>query len=107
MNDDYNYNIGKTAADNTKLIQEAYDLDVWFHIKDVPSAHLIMSNPEGIDLKTLRKTGIIYKMALNLKKKSKYKKHMNITIIYDHCKNVSPLDKPGLVSCNSPKTIKA
>lgn len=99
--------VGKNAEDNTKLVQTANDKDVWFHIDDLPSAHLILKNPEEMDLKGLRKQGVIYQMALFLKQKSKYRKCNNIAIIYDFCKNVTPLDKSGLVSVKSPKTINA
>lgn len=104
--DGSDYLIGKNANENTYLLKNANSMDIWFHIADGPSAHLIFKNPMEIDLKTLRKEGIIYNMALSLKKATKYRKTNNITIIYDYCKNVTPLDKPGLVQCKSPKSIR-
>lgn len=97
---------GKNAVENTELILRASDMDVWFHVKGVPSAHLIYYNPDGIGLKDLRKKGVIYKMALELKKSSKYHKMNNIEVIYDYIKHIHPLTIPGLVRCENPKVIK-
>lgn len=102
---DLSYQIGRNAIENTELIHRSSDMDIWFHIKDHPSAHLIYFNPEKLDLDYLRKKGIIYHLGLKLKKSTKYSKHANIDIIYDYIKNITPLPKPGLVKCKSPKTI--
>lgn len=99
------YHTGRNAMENTELVLRSSAMDVWFHINDLPSAHLVYYNPDGLDLTHLRKKGIIYRMALNLKKKSKYRKCNNIEVIYDYIKNITPLTKPGLVQCNSPLSI--
>lgn len=99
------YQIGRNATENTELVLRSSAMDVWFHVNDQPSAHLIYYNPDGLDLDHLRKKGVIYRMALTLKKKSKYRSFNNIEIIYDYIKNITPLTKPGMVQCNSPKTI--
>jgi predicted ribosome quality control (RQC) complex YloA/Tae2 family protein len=99
------YRIGKSALENTELVLRASDMDVWFHVNGVPSAHLIYYNPDSLDLGVLRKKGVIYKMALALKKSSKYRKINKIEVIYDYIKNINPLTKPGLVECKSPKIM--
>ena len=33
--------IGKNAVHNTQLVSEANDDDLWFHVTDKPSAHII------------------------------------------------------------------
>lgn len=106
MYETLNYVIGKNAADNTNLVRTSYDMDIWFHIKGVSSAHLILRNPDETDLNTLRRQGIIYRMALALKNSSKYRRYNNIAVIYDYCKNIILQDKPGLVSVNHPRTMK-
>lgn len=100
------FQIGKNAVENTELIHRADDMDVWFHIKGVPSAHLIFSNSDSLDLEYLRKRGIIYRLALELKKGSKYRKSNNIEVIYSYVKDIKPQPKPGLVFCDSPKVIR-
>jgi predicted ribosome quality control (RQC) complex YloA/Tae2 family protein len=94
------YKIGRNAVENTELVLRSSDMDVWFHVNGLPSAHLVYYNPDGLDLIYLRKKGVIYRMALNLKKSSKYHKCNSIEVIYDYIKNIIPLTKPGLVQCN-------
>ena len=94
----YEYIIGKHAHDNTHLVILANKNDIWFHINDLPSAHLIMYNPNNESLEKLRRSGIIYKMAVALKKSSKYSKINNISMVYTTIDNVSPTSTPGLVT---------
>lgn len=105
MSDPDAFCIGKNAVENTELVLRSSDMDVWFHINGMPSAHLVYYNPDGHDLEYLRKKGVIYRMAINLKKKTKYRKCNTIEVIYDYIKHITPLTKPGLVKCKSPHTI--
>lgn len=41
----YEIRVGKNAKDNWKIIDEAEGDDLWFHIKDRPSAHVILRYP--------------------------------------------------------------
>ena len=95
------FRIGRNAVENTELVLQSGDKDVWFHISGSPSAHLVYFNPYMETLDDLRKSGIIYKMALELKKKSKYRKEQGIMIIYDYIKNITVTTKPGLVTVTS------
>lgn len=104
--EDGTYRIGKSAMENTELVLRSADYDVWFHIDAVPSAHLIYYNPERLSLEALRKSGVIYRMAAALKKRSKYRKTTNIDVIYDYISNIKPTPTPGLVYTNKPKTIQ-
>jgi predicted ribosome quality control (RQC) complex YloA/Tae2 family protein len=100
--------IGKNAAENTDLIKGSFDYDIWFHVKDKPSPHLILRNPEILSLETLRQTGTLYLMALELKKHSKYKKEGNVEFMYCYVKNLTMTSIPGLVkTINKPKTLSA
>ena len=98
------YRIGKTAMENTMLILQSDQHDVWFHVNGLPSAHLVYFNSQNDTLKNLRKNNIIYQMALELKKSTKYKKIPNIEIIYAHVKDITTSTKPGLVHIN-PKHV--
>lgn len=40
--DGYKISIGRNAKDNQRLLESAKADDLWFHIKDIPSAHLII-----------------------------------------------------------------
>lgn len=102
------YVIGKDAKDNTFLIDSSFDYDVWFHVKDQPSPHLIYRNPQMHSLDTLRQSGILYQMAIKLKKHSKYSKEINVLFIYCYIKNLKTTDTPGLVhTLSKPLILKA
>jgi predicted ribosome quality control (RQC) complex YloA/Tae2 family protein len=42
--DDIVYYIGKDAKDNWDLIQNADETDIWIHLQDHPSPHVIIEN---------------------------------------------------------------
>lgn len=100
------YVIGCDADENTKLVQDSSPMDVWFHVSGLASAHLVYRNTDGATLKQLRKSGVIYKMALKLKISSKYKKMPNIEVDYTFIKDVSTTDIPGRVTLSRSKVMK-
>jgi len=67
------YEIGRNSTENDALILKSNPLDVWFHLSDLSSAHLVYYNEYRKDLKTLRKNGTIYRMAVLLKQNMKNK----------------------------------
>ena len=95
---DIEYIIGKNALHNTQLCQEMAPYDVWFHISNLPSAHLIMKNPDKVSLDKLRKHGIIYKMANRLKVSSKYRKTPLLKVDYCYGKDIKTTPVPGRVT---------
>lgn len=101
------FQIGKSAQDNTQLILSSEPLDVWFHVADAPSAHLVYHNENQVDLDLLRSNGTIYRMALELKKRSKYRKLPNIKVIYCYVKDVVLTDTPGRVITGSVRHLRA
>ena len=38
----YNIKIGRSATENTELVQNANKSDIWFHLSDSPSCHVIL-----------------------------------------------------------------
>lgn len=99
------YIIGKSAQDNTDQILLSDPKDIWFHLRDSSSAHLILRNPHELELAQLRKSGEIYKHALELKKKSKYRKQCNLAITYTYIEHVAVTSTPGLVRLAKQCTI--
>jgi predicted ribosome quality control (RQC) complex YloA/Tae2 family protein len=98
------YYIGKNANDNFKIIDEANINDIWFHIKDYPSCHVIASiSNQNIDRKNMKY--IIKRGALLCKQKSKYANIKNLEIIYTEIKNVSKTSTIGSVTTVNTKTI--
>lgn len=104
---EFEYVIGKNAVGNTELCQTAASKDVWFHIANVPSAHLIYRNPTEISLEKLRTNGTIFSLALQLKKAHpKYSKIPELAVIYTYIENIKVTKTPGLVITKSTKTIR-
>lgn len=69
------YVIGRNAADNFKIIEEAEPLDLWLHLANQSSAHLVAKNILFAEINDLRKSGEIYRLACCLKKHCKNKSH--------------------------------
>lgn len=95
------YIIGKNAADNFKIIQQADPHDLWFHLADQSSAHLVAKNIWKKDIKELRKSGEIYRLACKLKKHSKLKDMT--TINYTYIENITMTQDIGKVKLSKDK----
>lgn len=100
------FQIGKNAEDNTRLVLSSGPLDVWFHIADLPSAHLVYRNHNGASLDVLRSNGTIYRMALELKKRSKYRKFQGIKVIYCCVQDVVITSSPGRVHTSNTRHMQ-
>jgi predicted ribosome quality control (RQC) complex YloA/Tae2 family protein len=96
--------IGKDARNNTEIINQTLDNDLWFHVNDFPSCHVIaFIHNLNISRKDLRY--IVTQGALLCKQNSKYKSDKNVEIIYTRIKNVGTLEKPGSVITADAKII--
>lgn len=92
------YWIGENAQDNWDIIDKSDQKDIWFHLSNHPSAHIIL-RMNGIPLKKISKRTLIH-CAVQCKKHSKFSDISNkqkIYVIYTEIKNVSKADKPGAV----------
>lgn len=96
-----NYIIGKNKHDNVKIIQESTPNDIWFHLADYSSAHLIYHNQSSKNMNRLRKDGTIYRMASILKSHMKTKlrmsSDMHTTVIYAYIKDIKLISPVGTV----------
>jgi predicted ribosome quality control (RQC) complex YloA/Tae2 family protein len=77
--------VGQSAKENWKLIDDAYQNDIWFHLEDVSSPHAIIVVPDKCEISN--KT-ITYAAVL-CKSHSKHKSLHRTTLIYTEIKNVS------------------
>ena len=91
--------IGQNAKENHEIIKDANPTDIWFHVSDYPSAHIILQ-PKTKDPK------IIYQAAIQAKKNSKTSKFTNVQVIYTSISNVIPTKKEGEVTFKNLKQIK-
>lgn len=89
---DIELKIGSNQQENQQLIDEMEPEHSWFHIDNLPSAHLVIPlSYIKLDKHTL------YAIALELKKNSKYRGHNSLSIIYTHRKSLKLTNTPGKV----------
>ena len=98
--------IGKSAAGNDEIRTLASDEDLWFHIDEDSSPHIIAIIPVNIDKKQLQY--IVTQGAVLCKEFSpKYKKStIPVNILYARVKNVQKTEKIGTVLVNNGKIKK-
>jgi len=104
LNVNIKYLIGKNANDNFNIIDLSSPNDLWFHVSDHPSCHIIAS----IDHLNFSKKELIYIIkqgSLLCKKYSKYNNHKNLEIIYTTIKNIKKTKILGTVISTYTKSI--
>ena len=85
----YNIYIGKNAKENWNLIDNSESFDLWFHIEDYPSPHVIISQDIKLNKEIIYPKEIIKLAAEYCKKNSKLKSSTSkIKIIYTEIKNL-------------------
>jgi predicted ribosome quality control (RQC) complex YloA/Tae2 family protein len=100
---DVQYLIGKNAKDNFRIIDLAKPTDLWFHIEEKPSCHVIAILPDGGSTKDLRY--IIKQGAVLCKQYSRYASEKNVPIIFTTMDNVVKTDIPGSVETRGVKRV--
>lgn len=105
INRDIVYLIGTNAQDNFDVIDASQPDDLWFHVKDMPSCHVVAKIPDDIsDRKQI--LSIAKRGAILCKQHSKYSSVQNLEIIYTAIKNVEKTAIPGSVNTTSTKSVK-
>jgi len=122
------YNIGRNAKNNVEIIEESHPEDIWFHVSNESSCHVIavmnleyyntihngVTDPEKEYLRynfipdNLTKKQfmhIIKQGAVICKEYSKCKSEKNVEIIYTNVENVIPTNIVGTVSAFKSKKI--
>ena len=116
------YKIGSSAKNNFELIDQADKNDIWFHLHNESSCHVIaclkniqyttrddeLPNCYDInfdDLEKKEKQQIIKQGALICKQYSKLKSDKNVPIIYAKIEDVQKTDVAGSVLTYKSKTI--
>lgn len=103
--DDITYKIcvGESAQENWDLINDSSQNDIWFHVKDCASCHVVLKTNE---CKKYPHKSVIKYCAILCKEGSKLKLNKNISITYTEIKNVKKLDKIGSVTTKNIRIIK-
>lgn len=98
----YDILIGTNKYENVQLIDESFNSDVWFHIENEPSCHVILKHSGTI--RELPKQ-VIKRCAYLCKINSKAKTQSHTTVLYTSRQNVVNTDTIGQVHVSNYKTV--
>ena len=93
--------IGKSAQENWNLIDSSNENDLWFHLDDVPSPHVILKTNN----KNKISKNVIKACAIYCKQYSKLKSNNNVSVIYTEIKNIKKTNIVGSVITTNIKKI--
>ena len=99
------FTIGQNALENIEAINDAKATDLWFHIEDQSSCHVIASMPADIKLDKKQTMYIVKQGAILCKQHSRYKSQQNVAVVYTTIQNVSPTHIMGTVTIQNGKTV--
>jgi predicted ribosome quality control (RQC) complex YloA/Tae2 family protein len=85
--------VGQNADENDRLIKESKQNDLWFHLANFPSCHLVIKNTKK---HPVDKEMITYCAEL-CKTNTKYKNIASVTVHYCDIKQVKRTNVKGLV----------
>ena len=94
--------IGKNKEENWKIIDDADPSDIWFHMQDIPSCHVILKTTDPIkkiDKDVLKRCGLLCKM------NSKAKNERKSNVMYSEIENVRKTKNMGEVIVYPFKTL--
>jgi predicted ribosome quality control (RQC) complex YloA/Tae2 family protein len=103
-NIEYQIIIGRNAQENWNIIDTSDDNDIWFHLEDNPSPHVILKT-NNINKNKISKN-VIKLCSCLCKQYSKFNNMNNISIIYTEIKNIVKGKEVGSVITNNIKKIK-
>ena len=103
LNESIKYIIGKNSQNNFDIIDHSNENDIWFHLKDYPSTHVVVKINKNYNKKELKY--ILKQGSILCKQNSKYKSMKNISIVYTKIKNVQKTSILGTVEISNEKII--
>lgn len=89
---EYTINIGKCREENDALIKSSLATDMWFHLANIPSCHVVVT---GVSQKIPRQ--VIKRCACLCIANSKPENKKNIAVSYTSIANLVPTDIVGQV----------
>jgi predicted ribosome quality control (RQC) complex YloA/Tae2 family protein len=101
-NNEYNILIGTNKYENFQLIDESVETDLWFHVENEPSCHVILKNDGQI--RDIPKQ-VIKRSAYLCKINSKARTQKECSIMYTQLKNVSKTKVIGQVNVTHYKVV--
>ena len=104
LNQEITFYVGKSAEGNFDIIDNAKADDLWFHVDNESSCHVIASIPETLNRKDVRY--IVKQGAILCKQNSRFKaSKIKTNIIYTKVKDVEKTDIPGRVVVKEGKIV--
>jgi predicted ribosome quality control (RQC) complex YloA/Tae2 family protein len=92
----------KNKKENWKLIDDSIETDVWFHVSDLPSCHVILKNTISLSMLPIQ---VIKHCAYLCKINSNAKYEKKSSIIYTLICNVKKTNIEGEVAIKNCKTV--
>ena len=105
--DNFTIYIGKNNIQNDYISTKiAKANDIWFHTQQIHGSHVLLKNPNNIDIDDVPEE-ILYKCANLAKENSKGAESTNVSVDYCYAKYVKKPSgsKPGMVTYNNFKTM--
>ena len=105
-NVEYTIEIGQNAKENWDLVDNADLNDLWFHLDNYPSAHIILGNNSSLFNLSDYHNQIISIASNHCKSYSKYGKKLHkVKIVYTQIKNLKKGKEIGSVIVSKPNYI--
>lgn len=93
----YSIKIGKNKKENDDLVKTSAKTNIWFHVNNIPSSHVVLSNEERLNKIPKQ---VIKRCACLCKSNSSSKSESKCEIIYTEMANVSATEHEGQVTVN-------
>lgn len=98
--------IGKSAADNLKILRQARAWDYWLHLKDGPSAYVILKRDKGqtVSDQDLREAAV---WLASQSKVGKIGEEVSADVVVVECRHVKPIkgDRLGRATYQNPLRV--
>jgi predicted ribosome quality control (RQC) complex YloA/Tae2 family protein len=94
--------IGRNKDENWQIIDNACPSDIWFHVTDIPSCHVILKTDEK--LRNIEKD-VLKRCALLCKMNSKAKTLNKCSVMYTEIENIKKTKIVGEVIAKNYKEI--
>lgn len=94
----YSIKIGKNKTDNDHLVKTSAKTDIWFHVNNTSSSHVVLLNNDKLNKIPKQ---VIKRCACLCKSNSSCKSESKCEIIYTEMANVSATEHEGQVTVNS------
>lgn len=105
--DGYTVYIGKNNIQNDYIsLRFSNPNDIWFHTQKIHGSHILLRNPENIDIEDIPEN-VLFNCAKLAKENSKASSSLNVSVDYCYAKFVKKASgaRPGMVIYNNFKTI--